>query len=390
MRSPRLSFSPPRAPAARWLLVALHGGLLRPGCAETTLAYKYQDYREAGGRIAVHAHYALLEQSLADEARLKLTGVVDTIAGAPPTGEPPAIAGGAVPLPPLRERREAWTAEYARPWRATTLAFSVARSRESDYLSTGLALNTRTDFNRKNTTLNLGLAGTRDDIRVFHRTPWEHKRTHDLLAGVTHLLGPDTQVTLNLGYGRATGYLSDPYKIIRQTTELLPGLSLPLTFPENRPWQRTKRTAFLGLNHAVGRLRGALEAGYRLHDDSFGITSHAFEAGWFQKLGRQLVLAPTGRHYRQSAAAFYHPTLDGLPVVPTNQPTRAGPFYSADYRLAALATWTYGLKLVWLPGPALQLDLAWENYRMRSRDRATSANAFPRASTVTAGLRFNW
>lgn len=390
MRSPRLPYSPPRAPAARWLLVALHGCLLRPVGAETTLAYKYQDYREAGDRISVHAHYALFEQSLGPAARLKLTGVVDTITGATPTGEPPPTPGGDVPLAPLRELREAWTAEYAQPWRATTLAFSVARSHESDYRSTGLALNAQTEFNQKNTTLNLGLAGTWDDIRVFHRVAWEDKRTADLLVGVTQLLGPDTQVTLNLGYGRATGYLSDPYKIIRQTTELLPGLALPLTFPENRPWRRTKRTAFVGLNHAVGALRGALEGNYRLYHDSFGITSHAFEAGWFQKLGRPFVLAPTARYYRQSAAAFYHPTLDDLPLAPTNQPTRAGPFYSADYRLAALATWTYGLKLVWLPGPAFQLDLAWEHYRMRGRDRLTSPSAFPRSRTVTLGLHYNW
>ena len=64
------------------LVVALAASLLlvspRPARAETTTAYKYQDYQEAGGRISVRAHYGLVEQTFGTEARLKITGVIDT------------------------------------------------------------------------------------------------------------------------------------------------------------------------------------------------------------------------------------------------------------------------------------------------------------------------
>ena len=50
--------------------------------AEESIRYKYQDYREAAGRIAVQVHGATVEKNLGTETRLKVEGVVDAIAGA--------------------------------------------------------------------------------------------------------------------------------------------------------------------------------------------------------------------------------------------------------------------------------------------------------------------
>jgi hypothetical protein len=374
------------------LLLAVLLQLLAPrtGRAETTTSYKYQDYRESGGRINVRAHYGLIEQTLGLSAKLRITGVIDTITGATPTGEPADPATGLVPLTNIDDRRKAWTADFSRQFGRVNVSLGAANSRESDYVSTGFSLNTLTDFNQKNTTLLVGLSATDDEVKVFHQPARASKRTFDLIVGVTQLLDENTSLVLNAAYGSASGYLSDPYKLIRKNTELLPGVFLPLTFGENRPDEREKWIAYTGINHSVTRLKGAVEASYRLYHDSYGITSHTLAAAWFQRLGEQFILSPSARFYRQNAADFYRVSLDGTSITPGSLPNPAGPFFASDYRLAEFDSWTYGLKLVWTPNPAFQADVAWERYEMSGRDGITAASAFPDASIVTVGFRLSW
>ncbi|MBA3848725.1 MAG: hypothetical protein C0502_01860 [Opitutus sp.] len=380
---------PPRACA-----LALAGFLVllqpQPAKAETTVSYKYQDYREAGGRIGVQVNSALIETTLGTAARLRFTGVIDTIAGATPTGQEVATPDGAVPLAQMEEERMAWTADYSHQFSRVNVTLGLANSRESDYVSDGASLNAVVDFNEKNTGLFVGLSATDDTLRVFHQTDWAGKRSVDALLGMTQLFGPHTKAGLNLGWGRSTGYLNDPYKIITKRTELLPGIFLPLTFRENRPAERKKRNVFASLNHALPAARGAIDASYRLYDDSFGITSHTLAVAWFQKLGAQIIVIPSFRFYRQTAADFYRVSLTGTTITPSNLPQPGGPFYSADYRLAACRSLTPGLKVVWNPTDRLRLELAGERYTMKGRDGVTSASAFPRADIVTAGVLYAW
>jgi hypothetical protein len=374
------------------LLLAILLQLLapRPGRAETVTAYKFQNYQESGGRIKVQAHYGLIEQTLGVEAKLRITAVQDTISGATPTGEPADPATGQVPLSQMHDRRRAWTADYSRQFGSTNVSLGAANSRESDYVSTGFSLNTLTDFNNKNTTLLAGISGSDDDVKVFYQTSRVSKHTLDLIVGVTQLLDENTSLVLNLSYGSASGYLADPYKLIRKSTELLPGIFLPLTFGENRPDTREKWIGYASLNHSCPGLKGAVEASYRLYHDTFGLTSHTLAAAWLQRLGDEVILSPSVRYYTQDAADFYRVSLDGTAITPDNVPNPAGPFYSADYRLAALDSWTWGLKLVWTPKPFFQADIAWESYRMTGRDSVTSASAFPKAGIFTAGFRSSW
>ncbi len=374
---------------AGWLLV---GALIllkpRPARAEDSVSFKYEDYRESGGRIGVQVRSALVEKDLGPAMQLKLTGVIDTIAGATPNGQPPATPGAPVPLSTLKEERQAWTAEFSRQFSRVRLAAGLAQSRESDYLSTGWSLNSFTDFNQKNTQLLLGGAITDDDVRVFFRQPWVKKRTLDLIAGVTQALDPNTSVALNFTYSQASGYLSDPYKLVQKNVELFPGVFLRRTFSENRPDARDRWIVLAAVNRTLPKLNAAVDASYRLHHDTFGVTSHTFNLEWYQKLGGKLILRPSVRWYAQSAADFYHVTLDGTLIIPTSVPTGKGPYYSADYRLSKMHTLTYGLKLVWTPGWRWQFDAALEKYEMRGSDAVTSATAYPQATIFTTGLRF--
>jgi hypothetical protein len=381
-------FSPARAVGLSCLLAGLAP---RGARADESVRYKFQDYQERGGRIGVEVHSAAVEKDFGTNTHLKVEGVIDAIAGATPNGQPAPAGSDQVPLSQLDEKRKAWNAVLARQFQRVNIALGVANSRESDYVSTGWSVNTLTDFNQKNTSVLVGVAGTDDDIKVFFQPEREKKRTNDVIVGVTQLLDPQTSVALNATWGRQRGYLSDPYKLVQKSTEIIPGVSLPLTFAENRPAERDKWIVFASLNRAYREVRGAIDLSYRFYHDTYDTTSHTVDIGWFQNMGERFVLRPGGRFYRQSAADFYHYRLDGTSIVPVGGPPRRdGPFYSSDYRLSEMQTFTYGMKLVWSATDALQFDAAYEYYDMRGIDGVTPQSAYCRAKILTLGGRFSW
>jgi hypothetical protein len=392
----RISATTP-PPRAKWR--HLHAGLIgwlaltapRVLRADSGLSYKYEDYRESGGRIAVQTQSALVEQDFGPDWHAKVSGVIDAIAGATPNGQPAPAGSDQVVLTQMHDRRKAWEADLARQLPRVNVALGLANSRESDYVSHGWSLNTLTDFNRKNTTLLAGVAGTDDDVKVFYQSPWAKKRTSDVIVGVNQLLDPRTSVTFDLTWDHATGYLSDPYKLVQKSVEVAPDVFLPFTYSENRPDRRDRWIAFAALNRAFPDLHAALEASYRFNHDTFGTNAHTIELRWLQHAGAHFILEPEFRFYDQSAADFYHYQLDATPVVPSfGPPLTQGPFYSSDHRLSALRTTTYGLKVVWNPSAQWQLNVALEQYTMRGKDGVTPQSAYPRATVVTGGLKISW
>jgi hypothetical protein len=385
-----VSLSKPRALGVAALLL----WLAPRGRAENSISYKYEDYREDHDRIAVRTHGVHIEQDLGTDTHLKLDGIHDAITGATPTGQPAATPGGQVGLSVLHpEERKAWNADLARQFKRVNVSFGFGNSRESDYVSNGWSLNTVTDFNQKNTTLTLGLAGTDDKIKVLYssRAPRARKHTNDVIVGVTQLLNPLTAVTANVTWGRASGFLQDPYKLVQKNTQIFPGVFLPLTFNENRPDYREKWVAFLGLNRSFPEAHGALDASHRFYHDTFGTEAHTIDLAWFQRLGEKVILRPTVRAYQQSAPFFYVYDLNGTAITPiSGAPRPQGPFYSSDFRLSAMRTFTYGLKVIWNVTDALTLDAAVEKYDMQGRDAVTPGSAYADARIYTLGARFSW
>ncbi|MCX6952869.1 MAG: DUF3570 domain-containing protein [Verrucomicrobia bacterium] len=363
----------------------------RSARAENSIAYKYSDYREADGRIAIKTQGTYIEKDLGTEMHLKLEGLLDAITGATPSGQPAPAGTTQVPLSQLHDRRKAWNADLSRQFSHVNVAVGFGNSRESDYVSNGWSLNTLTDFNQKNTTLLAGVAGTDDDIKVFFQTPRVKKRSNDVIVGLTQLLDPRTSVSVNLTWGRVTGFLADPYKLVQKNTELFPGVSLPLTFAENRPHERNKGILFLSLNRSYPGLRGALDASYRFYHDTYGTDAHTLDVAWFQRVGEKVILRPWVRYYDQTAAEFYHYNLDATSVTPVSgRPPTTGPFYSSDFRLSAMRTVTYGLKVIWNVTDSIALDAALEQYDMHGRDGVTPASAYCTARIVTAGIKYTW
>ena len=363
--------------------------------AEDSLTFKLQSWQEANDRIRVDSQYAQLEKDLGTDTHFKVMGLIDSIAGATPTGEKPA-AGQSVPLVHMEDRRKAWNADLSHQFPRVSVDAGYGVSRESDYLSDGWSFNTVTDFNQKNTNLLLGYGGTADTImeRKLGWTKNRYKRGADFIVGLTQLLDPNTSVTANISYGLSNGYMSDPYRIVSTTMlNLDPGTYY--TPPENRPEKKNKVSVFGGINHNFEKLNGALDGSYRYYHDSFGITSHTVTIEWIQKVGEHIIVQPSLRFYRQSAADFYYYDLDRSRVTTAYEPilaetgTGQAPFYSSDYRLSHLQTIDVGLKVVWKVTAWLSVDAAYDRYLMRGLDHLTPQAEYVNANTFTLGVKLS-
>ena len=390
----RVSNRSVRLRSYRTLIKASYWGVLlwvltpqRDARAEDSLTYKFQSWQEDNGRVRVDAHYAQAETTLSTETKFKLMGLIDTITGATPSGQPAPTGSDQVPLSTLTDRREAWQAEVTHPFKRVTVSAGLGRSVESDYIADVWSLNTMWDFNQKNTTLLLGYARADDRITATPLPAPRDKLAEDAIIGLTQVLSPRTVLTANLSYGKTNGYISDPYKIIQKRTEILPGFELDLTFPENRPDTKDKWIAFVGVNHSLENLKGSIWGSYRLLDDTFGVTSHTVELKWFQRLGEHVVLEPSVRVYQQSAADFYRVSFDGVSISPGNVATGQAPYYSSDYRLSKMRTWMLGLKLVWEVNDWCAVDLSAQRYLMRGLDGVTPRSAYADANVFTVGVK---
>lgn len=367
------------AAAALYLLSEMRGS------AENHADYKYEVYAEEANRILVRTHSALAEQKVASWMSLKGSFVYDGISGATPTGGPAPPGSSQVPLAKIEDIRRAVTVEPIFTFWRHTLRPQFAYSIEHDYESLAPSLNYAVDFNQRNTTLAFGVAHNFDRLTrgIFLPRP-QTKESTDLLAGLTQVLTPTTLLNITLSLGAASGYLSDPYKGFQFLEYPDPNA----LFPEKRPRHRTKQIVSAGLNQFCEPVRGSAELTYRFYHDSFGLVGHTASVEWFQSVGKHIILAPIFRYYQQSAADFY---LLGFPADPSDSENPNNSlipqFYSADYRLSALRTLTYGVTATIKFRNRIFVDLAYKRYDMSGLDGRTAASNYPKANIYTAGLR---
>jgi hypothetical protein len=369
----------------------------RSARAEDSLTYKYSSYAEDNNRISVKSNYAMANVDLSPDTSLKVMGVTDSIAGATPTGAVALVAGDPVPTGDMKDFRKAVNLDLIHQIKAVNVDLGFGISKESDYLSHAWSINTLTDFHQKNTRLLLGYAGTDDTIHE-PKLGWvadRYKRGTDLIAGFTQLADPDDSLTLNFTFGRADGYLDDPYKIV-STTMLNTDPGLYFTVPENRPREKNRFGIFFGTNSNFSDVHGALETSYRFYHDSFGVTSHTGTVRWIQNLGDYFIIEPSLRYGIQSAASFYHYNLDSAGIVTSYDPTKgetgtgSPPYYSSDYRLSRMRTVDIGLKLTWNMGVKSSMDVAIDRYTTHGLDHVTPQDAYSQARIVTAGFKYTF
>jgi hypothetical protein len=374
--------------SAATLVAALMLGSPRPARAENDLSFEYENYRESG-RITVQTSGALLDQDLTPDLHFQLGGVMDSITGATPSGVPAPAGSKQVVLSHITDRRKAWNADLAEQIGRLNISGGFSRSLEHDYVSNGWSLNTSTDFNEKNTTLLVGAAGTDNTVQVFFTPVWLKKRTNDAIVGLTQILDPQTTVSLDATWSRATGFLAEPYKEVLADVQVFPTIFLFETFPEELPHDHNKGDALLTLDHAFKAAQGTLEASYRFTHDTYGMSTDTIELAWFQHLGPKLILRPMVRFYNQTAASFYYYNLPSS-LAATRFPSPSGPLYTSDARLSAYTSLSSGLKAIWKVTDTWQLTAGIEAYGQRGTDGITPQTAYYRATIGRFGAKYSW
>jgi hypothetical protein len=354
------------------------------------LDLKHELYREDHGRVEVSTSTVLIEKSLHPSLVAKGQVVYDSISGATPTGGPPPTGSDRVPLASIEDIRRAGTFELAKQLGRHTLTPQVAYSTENDYESYGFSLGESFEFNSKNTVVTLGVSRTLDRV-LNANTPYvgeqliEHKHITDVLLGMSQLLGPKTIFTANATIGTSDGYLTDPYKGVHFEAAD-PFFGPGYLFGERRPQHRTRQVGYLSLRHFFAKADASAELTYRLHHDSFGIWAHTLSLTWHQKLGKYLSLQPALRYHDQTGAEFYFasvPNALGFPLFPGPNLPR---FYSADYRMSSLHSWTYGIKATIKAHEHAWLEVGYKRYVMQGDDPSTAASNYPQANVLTAGI----
>jgi len=369
----------------RVALLALYLYLAAPKWAagEDHISAKWQDYAEDNDRIRVISRYLGFEKQINNQFVLKGHGVHDAISGATPIGVP-AGEDGQVPLSNLTDIREAGVVDLDWIHGIHTSTFQFSYSSEHDFLSRGYSYSQTSELNKRNTGLSYGISLIDDDVRPTFFDESREKESYDYFLGLSQVLDPNTVVALNFTYSDYSGYLSDPYKLIRKETEILPDIFLPLSFAENRPSDRTRRIWFFNLKRFFPGIGGSLDFDYRCFNDTWGVDSHTFDLEWYQKIGEKLILRPKYRYYSQGAANFYTLDLNGQNFDPDDVIRGQAPHYSPDYRLAKLETHSYGLKAIYKFSERYSLDASFERYEMEGQDE-TPDSAFPDADVLTIG-----
>lgn len=301
------------------------------------------------------------------------------------------VAPGATPLDDtFKDTRFAGSGTWKRPWgRFTTTTLGLNASTEIDYLSLGLSGSVSRELFLKNTvvgasfslsrdrinpqggtptpftsmappseepeedddfvrpggtlgdnsrSMDRGLAGSgelRDDDEGERRGGPMNKTVSDALFSVSQILDRATVIQFNYSLGRASGYQTDPYKILSVLDGPLgssPGEPVDYVF-EKRPDTRTKQSVYAEVKRRIGS--HVADVSYRYFWDDWEVRSHTFDVRYTHAIGSSWEIEPHLRFYNQKQADLYRRFLVSGTPFPR--------FVSADYRLGSFGATTFGL-----------------------------------------------
>jgi hypothetical protein len=355
------------------LAALFHVLITTSALSESIIESRYQYYQEDDDRIRVDSNYFLFSIDLNDTTVLNGSLLYSAISGASPTGLPPLVKGGELPVAELEDERIAFTFGVVRQFGSHNLRAGFAYSYESDYFSTAYSVQDTISLNQKNTELVLGFAYTDDTVGANGTPLGERKRSYDAIVGINQVLSPDDLLSINLTLGWREGFLSDPYKRVL--------INEFFVLPDTRPDERFEQLVFAQWTHYLAPIGASVEISYRYGHNDFGSESHTAEIALYQKLfGERLIIRPAFRYYQQSAANFYDTEFTGNPR-----------YFSSDYRLSAEETFSAGVQVRWWAiKDRFAADLGYEHYTTRGTDGKTPQESYPDAHSFTAGLHLQF
>ncbi len=396
---------------------------------DTALLY----YGEDNDRVQDASVNLLATRRFVDDRSLTLGLTVDALTGATPSGavrqafaqtftrpsgnDIYTVPANEIPLDDtFRDTRVAATAGWTQPLgRLNTISVGFSASNEYDYTHFGLNAKVARDFNQRNTTLSAGLAIARDDIDPVGGTPValslmsdvgdlanrggaESKNVLDVVVGLTQVVSRNAIVQLNYSYSDASGYLTDPYKIL-SVVDPVTGLAVPRTPTpgidgpshefrfESRPDSRAKHSLYGQWKQDLGGK--VLDVSYRYMTDDWEIDSHTFDTRLRWPMGKSAYLEPHVRYYMQTEADFYLASLADTAALPA--------FASSDYRLGRFDAITAGIKVGWRTAGGNDVGVRLEVYQQRGDVPAnlltgsqTAADVFPDLYAVIAQVSYRF
>jgi hypothetical protein len=340
-----------------------------PDAGEVSLRYShYQEYQPGAERIAIVLPALFVLAPLGEDWTLETQLSLDSISGASPLYHDTLSGASGIGVDDVRRSIDVDATRY---FDRATLALGATVSREDDYESDAVRAVATFDSPDRNRTFTIG-AGYADDTidSVNGLADDERRRTRDVQLGITRVLSPRDVAQASFTFAHGSGYYDDPYKVL-----------------DRRPDGRAERALSLRWNHAFERSGSALRLGWRLYDDSWGITAHSIDGAWEHAFANGWALVPSLRYHTQSAADFYFDPPVGTGFVP-------GEPYTADTRLSAFGAATAALKLEVPFGKRWRSDFKLAFYRQRSEWRAFGEGS-PDLLSVSArvfeiGLTYDW
>lgn len=376
-------------------------GAVTPGFSEGSKAeYQFESYKEESGRIEILSHYFDFSQMLNSETTLQARYVVDGITGATPVGTYDSTDHNKWDYAEIDDERRAYTLAVNQDLGDQEVHLEYNRSKETDYISDTFALTGKAELNEKNTILSSGISYANDTVVATSHTALKDSRKKesvDVGLGVSQLLSKNSFIDVNATYGHTQGYQADPYRRISYTGTIsidTPFGPLPITdtfsYPENRPYERNKFAITVASRNFIEQANASLIGSYRFYTDDWGIMAHTLDLTWKQQLGEKWILSPFVRLYDQSAADFYYPSLTKAGFAGHDKNDGTGAKYSADYRLAALQSLTYGLTVEYQVNENLGISAKAERYQMYGKGDATPSELFPDANVIGVGANYHF
>ncbi len=249
----------------------------------------------------------------------------ETLSGASPwfvlegdDGEPIQVLSGAT----IEETRNDFglsTNYYADRFR---IGGGIAYSNENDYESLSQSLTASVFFNNKNTTLDVGISRSDDEIEPTQdpaidpgRILSDDKNNESFSIGFTQVVNKTLLVGGNYSISQYRGFLSDPYKLTSVAGNIL---------RDSRPNTRDQISAEFRVRKFLPNVNAAVHADYRFYNNDWGVDSHTLTVAWYQNIGTWQLSARL-RGYDQSAANFFQNFF-------TEE--RSDGYHSSDYRLS--------------------------------------------------------
>lgn len=309
-------------------------------------------------RIKVSELNFRAKRQLGEEDSLSVRADYDSVSGASPTGavkiQSTSSASGGAPTASFQAKRTALGADWETSLTPETrLSLAADHSSQKTYSSAGFGGSVARDFNQRNTTLVFGASysvdtikpatGIRTELKTTNaatiRAGSEEKNQIDLQLGITQVLSREALFQLNYVRGDASGYMTNPYKIVSEVDPVTGVNTNGVARTEKRPDKRGSDALYAQLNYAF--TSGVLYSSYRYFKDDWGIKAHTVDFKYRLPIAERMYVQPNVRFYTQSAADFYRSMLYTTEITPA--------YASADYRLAKMHTNSVGVKLGYKP-----------------------------------------